>query len=246
MQEAVVDYHFFRKSSGEAGLGHLFHLIFLIVLITIVSTLALFYSLGYQINWAAHSIAQTGIFSLKSSSSTLQATVIINNEVKASRLPLRLTHVFPGQYSVTIKKDGYQSWSRIIDIKPNKVAIYKYILLIRENPVMVNPDPQDAQLLTTTPDNQGIEVRENELWIDNQFITRTSQDIVSASWFPDHQHIVYQVGTELLLAEPDGSTTEKLLTIKQTKVVPFAFKNNGQILVYKEDGITKSEELYNY
>jgi hypothetical protein len=209
----------------------------------IISSVALFFALGYEINWAARSVKQTGILEIDLTKRNLGATLYINNEPSGDRFPVRFTHVFPGQYSVVVRKADYQEWQRTVTVEPNKVASYRDILLIKSKPTPVEVSPDDT-LPSTLRRTNGIDIRENELWVNDTFITRASQDIQGAAWYVDNYHIVYQAGDTLYIAEEDGKATQRLVTLLSPAPLLFDFKDNGRILLYNDGEQLQGLELY--
>ena len=216
---------------------HIFHLGAIVVSIVVISSVAIFYSLGYQLNLQARSIKQTGILTLGSERSSGPATVSINGKQVATKLPYRMAYAFPGSYRVTVQKPGYQEWNRTIEVEPNVVTSFNSIVLLR-NPLVPIPVSLDQVNFGTDADTDvhGLEVHENELRVDGRFITRTSDDIASARWYPDNQHLIYQAGATLWLADLDGLYTQKLLTLPTAEPVTLVFKNNGRLLYYLSEG----------
>ncbi|MBU6389185.1 PEGA domain-containing protein [Patescibacteria group bacterium] len=235
MEPLIVDYRFFRRSYPSRYIWHFLHLLVMVVLIVLCSVVAVFYSMGYKLNLAARTIEQTGILQLGTDSASNPVTVYIDGAAKSSTLPYRYNQVLPGEYSVSIKKNGYQSWDRMVSVEPNMVVSFQHIVLILTSPIQRPATGTDLDLLAHAghPQN-GLEVQnENELWIEGQFITRTSDNITNAQWYPDNQHVVYQAGDELLLADSDGLSTERLLTVPGGVPIDYTFKNNGKILIYQ-------------
>lgn len=215
--------------------GHAIHLLILCLVVGIGSTAATFYSLGFKINLAARSIEQTGLISVDSPLGDFRGLVFLNGKEVSDRIPYRSQPLFPGHYEVRIEREGYQTWSRALNVEANRVANFRSVVMIKKEPVVQSGSESDRSfVLNGSADDQDIEVRQNELWIDGKFITRTSADIGDAIWFPGHSHVAYQLNDEIVLAEPDGLQTQLLATLPDDSPALMRFKDGGRTLVYAQ------------
>ncbi len=222
--------------------AHLAHMIANWAAVILLSLGAVFYALGYEINWAAKSIRQTSILSLTSSGvqSGEGIAVSLNGKPVADRLPLRMTHVFPGNYDLALEKPGYQRWRRTVRIEPNQAVTFRSLLLLRDNPLPVAIPVTSFQDSQVPGPQVGIQIQENELYIREQFITRTSQDISSAQWYPDEQHVVYQAGDTIWLSDLDGLNSQLLVRLPAAVPVAYYFAEGGRTFFYR----TTTEEAF--
>lgn len=226
--------------------SHYVHLGIMIVAVVVISAVAIFYSLGFQLNWRTGSIHQTGLISLALKTGSNTAQVTINGKDVATQLPYRTAPIFPGSYTVKIQKPGFQAWNRTIKVVANRVNNFRDIVLIKKvpEPVIVGQDAEQA-LGNVQLDSRDIQIRhKNELWINDTFITRTSQDILVASWYTDRDHVIYQTGKTLWIAATDGLHTQILATVSEDGPIAYAFMKGGQILVYKDAETIKAIQLY--
>lgn len=106
----------------------LFRLFFVFVFIGILVTI-IAYARGYRLDLEKKSVESTGIIAASSYPKT--AKIYINNELKGVT-DINLT-LPPGNYLVEIKKEGYTSWSKQINLKGE--------LVINVDPVLfpINP-----------------------------------------------------------------------------------------------------------
>lgn len=224
---------------------HFFSLLGMTLTFLMVSVIAIFYSLGYEVNLEAKSVQQTGSLMLDADS-TDSASVYVNGQLAGTKLPFWSTHLFPGTYSLSLRKDGYQEWDRTVDVAANQVVSFRNLVLVKDKPDVV--PAKDAWLVNTDEGvSKDIEVRSSdELWLDGVFLTRTSQDILSAQYYPGNNQIVYQAGKDLWLLEPQSMTTQLLLSISAPTPISYTFRENGRELVYRDptDGKVKAVLLY--
>lgn len=225
---------------------HIIHLAVIWGLVIGISLFSVSYALGYKINLAAHSITSTAIISLSSAQPKDGIEVDIDGQKQSSGLPFRLTYILPGEYQVSVHKNGYQSWNRLITIAPNQTVNFNSIILVFQNPQSVTlPDSLPLLLPSVPPLPDGIAIHQkNELWIEDNFVTRTSEDILAAQWFPDSQHVVYQAGSTIWLSDLDGLATEKIVTLPTSDPTLFTFQNGGQTFLYQQNNILKALQLY--
>jgi len=108
----------------------------LLVLFLIVATLTVFYSLGWRFDWKTKKITQPGIFYFKVWPKSVQ--IYLDNELKektdfffGSTL---VENLLSGEYKVEIKKEGFHTWEKTLEIRKRKVTEAKNIILIPENP----------------------------------------------------------------------------------------------------------------
>lgn len=220
------------------------HVVLMTISFVILSSLAVFYSLGYQLNWATKSIQQTGIIVIDSHIPGLKADIYLNGQKKSDDFPFRYPQVFPGTYLVSIKKENYQDWKRSITVEPNKVASFRSILLLKKDltPVELNGQlPVDFH----PGRSEDIEIKDNnELWVRQNFLTRSSDNILQAFWYPDNLHLVYQAGRKLILIEPDALFSQEILTFSRNEKISFTFREDGRVLVYSDQKTIYAIELY--
>lgn len=230
--------------SSGFPVGRILNIAVGIVAFLAISTTSLFSALGYQVNWDAHSIEQTSLIELQTRFG-LPADVYINGVKQADGVPLRVPWILPGQYTIQVKKDGYQSWSRIVTIDPNQRAVYQNIVLVYQVPRTVEAPVVTADDLNIkNADTAGIDIRKNEIWINNKFVTRLSQDIINAEWFPGHYQLVYQIDNRLVLSDVDGSNVQTLVTSDTPTPIPYTLQDDGRVLIYEINGTTAAVALF--
>jgi hypothetical protein len=231
-----VSYTFPDPSFRHSKWKHRVHLFIMTVAVVGISGVAIFYSLGYQVNWYNYTIRRTGLITLDSVANELKADIIINGTQVASVFPYRSDPLFPDSYRIQVKKDGYQEWERTVNVEENEVTAFNSVVIILKKPDPHQLTEGDRRLFSTptSVDRAGIEVRDNELYINGAFITRTSHSILNATWYPDRQHIIYQSGDELLLADRDGLHTQLLYTSQTQLPVSYKLADHGRILLYQD------------
>jgi hypothetical protein len=220
--------------------------LFNVILFCVLGSVCLLWALGYRVNWQTVSIEQTSTVDLSTAQSGLKPTVFVNGIKQDSSLPLIMRWLFPGHYDIYVQLDGYRPWHKIIDVEANQRVSYGSILLLYTVPKPItSPDVRIDQIVGRSFDNDGIEVRSgNELWIDNQLITRLSDDIHNPEYYFDKKHVVYQAGDQLIMRDLLGGTSETLVTLASKTPVSYVMQENGRVLVYVEGDVIKGVELF--
>jgi len=107
-----------------------------IFLFVLVAPVAILYSQGYRIDFEENKISQTGGLYFKILPK--QAEVYLGCELEkktdfffGSAL---IENLLPGEYQIEVKKEGYHSWQKTLEIKEKQVAEAKNIVLFPEDP----------------------------------------------------------------------------------------------------------------
>lgn len=212
----------------------------------IISGVALGYSLGYRYNVERATWQQTGVIRVNGPLSGLPVKVSVDGEQVATSLPVRLNRVLPGTHTIVLQKDGYQIWSRTMDMQPNeRISFTDAVMLYTEPKATLAKDitPEDSRF--TNYSTRNLEIRNsNEIWIENEFVTRRSADIHAARWYPLGVHVLCQQGDEIVLYDVYGKTTQSLVRLGSSEKVAFFATDGGQRIIVKEDGVITSYELF--
>jgi len=105
--------------------------VFFVVLFLIVSPLVILYSQGYRYNVKKGLVQKTGI--LVARSDPRGATVLIDDQSVDQTTPAKVEDILPGDYNVTITKDGYHSWHKRLTIRDNSTTFADDIILFQRN-----------------------------------------------------------------------------------------------------------------
>lgn len=218
-----------------------FQTILLTITYLLLASWVVYYSLGYKINWTTHKIQQTSILNINSNNKTLNPEVFINGKSFGKKLPVRVNYLFPDTYSVELKKAGYQAFKLDVELQPNRVFNLDNLILVKTNPKVEELDPNTfIDKLNKT----GIHLNGYELWVDDNLITRSSENILNASWFPDNEHLVYQAGKTVWLLDVQANITQKITDLTIDVPLNYGFAANGKQFIYQEDGKIKAVTLF--
>ncbi len=85
------------------------------------------YSSGFRINWNNFRIFKTGLLYLETIPRLVK--IDIGGKTMTKLTPYRANNLYPGNYIVSIHKDGYYSWQKEVSIQSGESTLYKNIRL---------------------------------------------------------------------------------------------------------------------
>jgi hypothetical protein len=224
-----------------------------IIIFAILSAIALAYAFGYQVNWAARSIQQTGIIYLRSEAGFSEAEVFINGGLVSRRLPYRQGRMLPGFYTVLIRKPGYRDWQYPVRVEANRVSSFPTVFLVYENLTPTNLQPGGFPETPSPPlRTDGIVIRNrSDLYLQKngefRYVNRYERDIITAAWHPNRRHLILQIGNSLNIVELDNalqSFTHKIVDLPNEQPVELVFQENGRVVAYRQGAFQQAVELY--
>lgn len=192
---------------------------------------------GYKINFPAGKIQKTSILFIKSDPK--DAEVKINGKLVTQKTPYRLDQVLPGKYYVEVNKEGYLTWQTTVEIAPGWVSEFdKIVLFLKEPKISQLQAENEKKLLDLEVKNEGpkvIEIKGSELWVEDQLVTRFSDNLISAKWYPDENHILVlqkNQQSEIKILELDGQNITRLVLAED--ISKFAITDLGRRLIYQD------------
>lgn len=204
----------------------------LVFIFAVSATYLLLNAYGYKINLKAKKIQKTGLLVLKSTPKDVQ--IFINGKLKSQKTPYRQAYLLPGYYQAEIKKENYLTWQKSVLIESDKVADYAALLFFENPKITTEVSEQNQKLLTLNLTEDKVKVKDSELWLGEKFITRFSQKIEKALFYPDEEHIIFQIENVIRVIELDGSNNMKLVEGK--KITNFALTPSGKTLIFEDEG----------
>jgi len=216
----------------------------LFTLITVlVSGSIIFYSQGYRYNFKTLKVIKTGVLYLNFLPK--DATITINDETLKPNSEIA-KNLVPGTYFVSVKKESYISWNLTLKVEPSTVNDYKDIVLFKDD---IKPteltDNSKIDLLNTpiytlaTNAPGKLNFTDHEIWSGDQLVTRLSDPIIAAVWYPDLAHIIYQQGSEIRVIELNGKNDTLLFKLDKNTPVKMAVGARGTELYFVQDEIYK-------
>lgn len=99
-----------------------------IVIFFVVSIFAVFFAYGYRLDFEEGTVEKTSIIDVAGPQTT--AAVYLDDMEESDRLPFQFMSVIPGTHKVTVVKDGFQEWSRLVEVQEDLVSIVRDVLLV--------------------------------------------------------------------------------------------------------------------
>ncbi len=135
---------------------------FLVAIVIGLATIIIVYGAnGYGINTKTGQIVQNGL--LFADSNPGGAEIYLNSIDKETKTSARL--ILPaGNYTLTLKKDGYRDWNRKFTLNEQSVGRFVYPLLLPQNPKIstMKSYPIMPGLITQSPNQQWLLVQNNQ------------------------------------------------------------------------------------
>lgn len=102
----------------------------------IAAPLTIFYSLGWRIDWKAKRLIKVGLFYFQVLPRNVEIYLNGKLEKKTNFFfnAASIENLLPERYDIEIKKEGFHSWKKSLEIKEKQVTEAKNILLVPQNP----------------------------------------------------------------------------------------------------------------
>ena len=135
--------------------------IILLILFLLVAPSTVLYSFGYRFDFDTKKITQTGGFYFK----VLPKSAQVYIDKKLSKRTdfffgaVFINNLLPQKYEVEIKKDGYHSWKKTLEIKEKQVTDAKNVVLFSQNPEL-KALSQNVEEFFVSPDQKKMILKE--------------------------------------------------------------------------------------
>jgi len=220
-----------------------------------------FYSLGWRIDWETKKITQPGILYVKAHPKGTY--IYINNKLKKKSDfffgTTLIKNLPPQKYNVEVKKQGFHTWQKTLEIKARQATEAKNIILISENPVLnslskgiedifFSPDGKKAVLKEMSGQNWSLKLLDLNRNVKSRLIDEknvlTTLDIakgrkaalINLSFSPDSKRVLLEleVGEKLeyYILEID-KLIPIFLDFPNIEKIEFNPRNNNKLLLYK-------------
>lgn len=84
---------------------------------------------GYRVDSVSGELVENGLVHINAN---VQAQTTINGAIVSKEMPY-ISVLEPGEYTVSVSKDGYHEWRKILDIQPGLSNVYTDTLLFAKN-----------------------------------------------------------------------------------------------------------------
>jgi hypothetical protein len=184
---------------------------------------------GYQFDWKTKRLTQTGLIYL--AGEPRQVKVTINGEVAASRLPLRLSTVLPGDYEILIEKEGYVPWRKHFTVQAGEAHTETDLQLFLVKPEIATVS--DPATIRKVEENTALSplINGQEIRLGSRLVTRVSGELGAAAISPNRSHVFFQIGREIRVIEADGTNELLLYTLATDAPSHLIVLEDGQEVV---------------
>ncbi len=166
------------------------------------------------------------------------AEIKVNDKLYSNTLPVRISNLIPGSYSISITKEEYLTWQKTVQVEPQRASIINDIVLFLESSVDFknHVDFEQQKLIVDFQEqSKDLQINHTEIFYKEELITRFSTDISTAIIYPDENHIIFQQNDEIRAIDLDGSNNQLLFTISTDQPVSLVLKEDGKVLLYIVD-----------
>jgi len=191
------------------------------------------YSQGYRIDFAARKIVQTGAFYFKISPKNVDIYLDDELSKKTSSITgsTMIGDLAPKIYGVEIKKDGYRSWQKNLDIKEKEVTEAKDIVLFPQN-INFTVAEQKPKIIISATSSDGekiVEYNDHEISVkfledrndpvqrkggDKIFLARFSENLGTVFWLNNY-YLIFNAGNKIKIAEIDDRNEINIIDVAE-------------------------------
>ena len=241
-----------------------------VILFVLTAPSVIFYSQGYRFDFETRKIVQTGGIYLRTSQRN--AEIYLNGKLKDTTSIFTnsclIENLLPKTYSIEIKKEGYHTWQKNLEVKEKQVAEAKNVLLIQQNPDFFLVATSTKEIggivsvikpsATSSDKNRLIEFNDHEIWIlfteirDDQifrdskekvFLTRFSGAIGRVFWFGDY-YLIFNVDNKIKIAETDDRDRLNIIDLVEFESPEIFWDGeNNRLYVLSEEKLYLTENL---
>ena len=221
------------------------------------------YGNGYSYNLKNHRLIRTGLIIVQSFPSGLHVT--LENKLLKKKTPYRVS-VEAGTYRISLSKDGFYPWTKLIHVVASEVSLAQYVLLIPKQPQTTTLDTrtqissQDISrdhrhlayvVAGTEPAVYTLDVSNENAKPVRLYLPRAATETVPAealttvSWSDDASHllIVSKIGEVVThhLVAANGSDVRNLTTQYGFNFTGIKFSGNNwqQLYWISPDGLRR-------
>ncbi|MDE2001714.1 MAG: hypothetical protein KGI60_04095 [Patescibacteria group bacterium] len=188
-------------------LFYLFTLIFVLITVS-----ALFYSNGWRFDWETITINQLGgiYFAKIPDGATLTIDKVdLSFNPNFFRSSIVIANLFPKTYTAHVVKDGYQSWTKEINVEPALVTEVTPVVLLPQQPDLSAPVAEKISDFWTGPGNTLITLKNGKL----SFGTHTLPGSSVVAWSTDGSAVLTEQKNTYYLVHLNNSTSALNVTL---------------------------------
>jgi len=187
------------------------------------------YAAGYKVDITNRSLNQTGLISVSSDNADIYIDDILIGNGKITKRNLE-----PKGYRISVKKEGYFDWSKQVELESGEAEIINYAVLFKQSPVVSEYSVNQSDFLNKFADSDGLQIINNEIYQNDNFVTRYSKDVFGLSWYTDQRYLAFSNDSKLKIIEIDG--TNEISLLDKASQTPVVFVNSGRVVIFENDG----------
>lgn len=204
--------------------------IVLAILFTVCAATVILFALGYKIDIKNREISQTGIIIVETDDNLDE--IFIDGESRgAGKLVLR--NLDPGYYDVEIKREKYQTYRYDFYLNPGEAKIIDNVVLFLEKPIIKEFGDTEEVAFKRLADTSDIQIADNELFLNTNFLTRFENKISDACWYPNERFIGVTVENKFRIIDVENRNSFELFEKNSDK--PVIFINSGKSALFESD-----------
>jgi len=195
---------------------------------------------GYTVLWEPFRLVKSGVISLRVHPSTDIAITI--NSVPQRAGQRDFPDLVPGRYTVRVEREEFSPWEKTVQIVGGDALRYEDVVLFYAEPAhrVVTESERSVfeKVLASRADfRSGLQIFDNEIWNEDELVTRYSATVTDALWLPGRTHVLALVDNELHVLEKDGGQDLILATpAGLASDIQFAPISGGSELIVLADG----------
>ncbi|TSD03542.1 MAG: Uncharacterized protein Athens071426_206 [Parcubacteria group bacterium Athens0714_26] len=221
----------------------------LIVFFFVIGSILLLYSNGWQFDFKNFKFYQSGAIEIGGQPENSLIKIKENNykiNSQSRKNGILIPGLFPQTYTVTIEKDGYNSWIKNLVVKPSLITKTYPLILIPKNLNNIKPFMQDIKSFWAGPKYNVWQNQDEKLIINGQ----NSSGSVFIDWFYDDataltsdkagknyfaiQATQNNLATNLSLLFNNLKDKKSIIdTDSYPKIQPYPFDDNKAIIISK-------------
>jgi len=214
-----------------------FYIIISIIFLVCAAIVVLF-SMGYKVDIKNREISQTGIIAVKTDDNL--GEIYLNAQSRGvGRIILR--NLNPGFYDVEIRKENYQTFKYSFYLNSGEAKIIDNVVLFLEKPAISKFEESREIIFSRLSDTTDILISNNELYLNDKFLTRFENKINDACWYPNERFI--GVTTENKFKIIDIETLNIFDLFEKKSSEPVVFINSGRSVLFESDNILYTAKI---
>lgn len=189
--------------------------IFFIMAFIIATPILILYTAGYRYNIKKQQVSKTG--SLVIETKPKDATVSLSTIDETFQTPLRLTNLFPNNYTITVERDGYYSWKKRLSVESQLTTFAEDIILFKQSAseqlldltitdMVVSGDKEKAVLRSRDKEGNlalSYYTFKNQKRVKIPYKLPEKGTLTNISWSPDNRFILL---TQTIATTPETTT----------------------------------------